>query len=76
MNPMIVKFASQKCIGYEHTAAYSASIIENIGVDNEGKWWIFTTENRWPNVENPRPYTHDRGDYRPATAPADGEGGA
>lgn len=67
--PLIVKFASQKCIGYAHTPAYSASIIENIAMDNEGKWWKFTTENRWPNVEKPQPYEYDRGDYEPATAP-------
>jgi len=68
--PMIIKFASQKCISYDHAPLYSASIIENVGMDNEGKWWKFTIENRWPNVENPRPYIHNRGDYVPATAPA------
>lgn len=46
--PMIVRFEKSQCVRYEQRYRRFVSVIEHIGIDNEGKRWKFYRDN-WDN---------------------------
>ena len=42
--PIILKVTSQKTIGYREHPDGGITIIENVGVDIDGKWWKWRSE--------------------------------